>query len=143
MAERALNVWVVDDDQSVRWVLEKALRQAEMQARSFERAEHLLDAIEQDEPDVLITDVRMPGMSGIALLERLRLRLPELPIIVITAHSDLENAVAAYKGGAFEYLPKPFDIDEAVELVRKAAARSSWPGHCTNTAPALTSRSSR
>ena len=128
MAERALNVWVVDDDQSVRWVLEKALRQAEMQARSFERAEHLLDAIEQDEPDVLITDVRMPGMSGIALLERLRLRLPELPIIVITAHSDLENAVAAYKGGAFEYLPKPFDIDEAVELVRKAARQNGIAG---------------
>ena len=128
-AGRALNVWVVDDDQSVRWVLEKALRQADMQARSFERAEHLLDAIGQDEPDVLITDVRMPGMSGITLLERLRERSPELPIIVITAHSDLENAVAAYKGGAFEYLPKPFDIDEAVELVRKAARQNGVAGN--------------
>ena len=122
--QRALNVWVVDDDQSVRWVLEKALRQADMEARSFERAEHLLDAIAHDEPDVLITDVRMPGMSGITLLERLRDRSPDLPIIVITAHSDLDNAVAAYKGGAFEYLPKPFDIDEAVELVRKAARQN-------------------
>ena len=128
MGERALNVWVVDDDQSVRWVLERALRQADMEARSFERAEHLLDAIEQGEPDVLITDVRMPGMSGITLLERLRDRSPELPIIVITAHSDLENAVAAYKGGAFEYLPKPFDIDEAVELVRKAARQNGVAG---------------
>mgnify|MGYP001812594247 CR=1 FL=1 len=127
--EQALNVWVVDDDQSVRWVLEKALRQADMQARSFERAEHLLDAIEQGEPDVLITDVRMPGMSGITLLERLRARSPELPIIVITAHSDLQNAVAAYKGGAFEYLPKPFDIDEAVELVRKAARQNGTAGN--------------
>ena len=91
MQERALNVWVVDDDQSVRWVLEKALRQADMEARSFERAEHLLDAIEQGEPDVLITDVRMPGMSGITLLERLRARSPELPIIVITADEDPET----------------------------------------------------
>ncbi len=124
MNDQPLNVWVVDDDQSVRWVLEKALRQAGMTARTFERAEHLLEAIAHGEPDVLITDVRMPGMSGITLLERLHATSPELPIIVITAHSDLENAVAAYKGGAFEYLPKPFDIDEAMELVRKAARRS-------------------
>ena len=116
-----LNVWIVDDDQSLRWVLEKALNQADMDTRSFERAEHLLEAITDDVPDVLITDVRMPGLSGLALLARLRSSHPELPIIVITAHSDLENAVAAYKGGAFEYLPKPFDIDEAVELVHKAA----------------------
>ena len=121
MSSRPLNVWVVDDDQSVRWVLEKALKQADMETRCFERAEHLLEALDDDAPDVLITDVRMPGMSGIALLERLQGSNPELPIIVITAHSDLENAVAAYKGGAFEYLPKPFDIDEAVELVHKAA----------------------
>ena len=124
MASRPLQVWIVDDDHSVRWVLEKALKQADIETRSFERAEHLLDAIGDDEPDVLITDVRMPGMSGLALLERLRTSSPELPIIVITAHSDLENAVAAYKGGAFEYLPKPFDIDEAVDLVRKAARRN-------------------
>ncbi|MGI9201084.1 MAG: nitrogen regulation protein NR(I) [Woeseiaceae bacterium] len=121
---KPLDVWVVDDDQSVRWVLEKALRQGGMKTRSFERAEHLLDAIETSAPDVLITDVRMPGMSGLALLERLHERLPGLPIIVITAHSDLENAVAAYQGGAFEYLPKPFDIDDAVELVKKAARKN-------------------
>ena len=121
MSKRPLNVWIVDDDHSVRWVLEKALKQADMETRSFERAEHLLDALTDGQPDVLITDVRMPGMSGLALLERLQGTCPDLPIIVITAHSDLENAVAAYKGGAFEYLPKPFDIDEAVELVRKAA----------------------
>lgn len=126
MGGQALNVWVVDDDQSVRWVLEKALRQADMAPRSFERAEHLLEAIEHSTPDVLLTDVRMPGMSGIALLGRLREFSPDLPIIVITAHSDLENAVAAYKGGAFEYLPKPFDIDEAVELVHKAARKNGF-----------------
>jgi two-component system nitrogen regulation response regulator GlnG len=124
MSDAPLNVWVVDDDQSVRWVLEKALRQADMNARSFERAEHLLEAIEHGQPDVLITDVRMPGMSGLTLLERLRNSCPQLPIIVITAHSDLENAVAAYKGGAFEYLPKPFDIDEAINLVKKAARKN-------------------
>ena len=134
MSSRPLHVWVVDDDQSVRWVLEKALKQADMETRSFERAEHLLEALDladgERAPDVLITDVRMPGMSGLALLDRLRTSQPELPIIVMTAHSDLENAVAAYKGGAFEYLPKPFDIDEAVELVHKAA-RSFAPGDDT------------
>jgi len=125
-ASKELEVWVVDDDESVRWVLEKALRQADMHPRSFERGEHLLDAIEKETPDVLITDVRMPGMDGLALLERLSRICPDLPVIVVTAHSDLENAVAAYRGGAFEYLPKPFDIDEAIELVRKAARQQGF-----------------
>ena len=125
-ASNQLEVWVVDDDESVRWVLEKALRQADMQPRSFERGEHFLDAIEKETPDVLITDVRMPGMDGLALLERLSRICPDLPVIVVTAHSDLENAVAAYQGGAFEYLPKPFDIDEAIELVRKAARQHGY-----------------
>ena len=120
-ASNELEVWVVDNDQSVRWVLEKALRQAHMRTRSFERGEHLLDAIENEKPDVLITDVRMPGLDGLALLERLSRTCPDLPVIVVTAHTDLENAVAAYQGGAFEYLPKPFDVDEVIELVRKAA----------------------
>ncbi len=131
MAKRPLKVWIVDDDQSVRWVLEKAFKQASMETRCFERAEHLLKAIDEvpgsESPDVLITDVRMPGMSGLALLERLRNTKPDLPVIVITAYSDLENAITAYKGGAFEYLPKPFDIDEAVALVHKAA-RANHPG---------------
>ena len=116
-----LMVWVVDDDQSVRWVLEKALRQAGMQTESFERAERLLDALADRKPDVLITDVRMPGMDGLTLLDRLGRLAPDLPVIVVTAYTDLDNAVAAYQGGAFEYLPKPFDVDEAVALVRKAA----------------------
>ncbi|MFQ6004781.1 MAG: nitrogen regulation protein NR(I) [Woeseia sp.] len=124
MADRTLNVWVVDDDHSVRWVLEKALRQAGMEARSFDRAEHLLEAIGHSSPDVLITDVRMPGMDGIALLDRVSRSCPDLPIIVITAHGDLDHAVAAYRGGAFEYLPKPFDLDEAIELVTKAAGKN-------------------
>jgi two-component system nitrogen regulation response regulator GlnG len=122
--DRELQVWVVDDDQSVRWVLEKALRQADIETRTFERAEHLLDALNSSHPDVLITDVRMPGMDGLALLERLSRIAPDLPVIVVTAHSDLESAVGAYQGGAFEYLPKPFDVDEAVELVFKASRQT-------------------
>ena len=124
MSDSSLMVWVVDDDHSVRWVLEKALGQAGMKTRSFERAEHLLEAIGHGSPDVLITDVRMPGMDGIALLDRLSRSNPDLPIIVITAHADLDHAVAAYQGGAFEYLPKPFDLDEAIELVKKAARKN-------------------
>ena len=118
------NVWIVDDDQSVRWVLEKALKQAKFTPRSFERAEHMLEAMSHSQPDVLITDVRMPGLSGIALLDRLSRHHPEIPVIVITAHSDLDNAVAAYQGGAFEYLPKPFDLDDAMALVAKAARQN-------------------
>ncbi|HZW59085.1 MAG TPA: response regulator, partial [Woeseiaceae bacterium] len=127
-AADALTVWVVDDDQSVRWVLERALRQAGIKSVSFERAEHLLEALRDDRPDVLMTDVRMPGMDGLALLERLNERQPGLPIIVMTAHTDLDNAVAAYRGGAFEYLPKPFDLDEAVALVHKAARHGGDSG---------------
>ena len=127
MPDKQINVWIVDDDQSLRWVLEKALRQAGMQTKSFERAELLLDALADNKPDVLITDVRMPGMDGLTLLDRLTSRHPNLPVIVMTAHSDLDSAVAAYRGGAFEYLPKPFDLDEAVELVQKAARKNGGP----------------
>ena len=138
--DKKLRVWVVDDDQSVRWVLEQALKQADIEARSFERGELLLEALDSDVPDVLITDVRMPGMDGFTLLDRLSRQAPELPVIVVTAHSDLENAVAAYQGGAFEYLPKPFDVDEAVELVRKAARHSGHeiaPGNTGGDIPSL------
>ena len=124
-----VNVWIVDDDQSVRWVLEKALRQADLKTRSFERAEHLLEAIEHSEPDVVITDVRMPGMDGITLMNRLNETHPATPVIIMTAHSDLDHAVAAYQGGAFEYLPKPFDIDEAIELVQKAGRQQGGAGN--------------
>ncbi len=137
MADNALRVWVVDDDQSVRWVLDKALRQAGIDSRSFERAEPLLEAIatETERPDVLVTDVRMPGMDGLRLLERLTSQLPELPIIVMTAHSDLDNAVAAYQGGAFEYLPKPFDIDEAIDLIRRAIAQRNGTDDVAESGP--------
>lgn len=121
---KALDVWLVDDDASIRWVLERALRQGGMQTTSFEEAESVLAALKRAEPDVLITDIRMPGRSGLDLLDEIRAQRPKLPVIVMTAHSDLDSAVAAYQGGAFEYLPKPFDIDQALELVRRAAAQS-------------------
>jgi two-component system nitrogen regulation response regulator GlnG len=121
MATPGLSVWVVDDDESVRWVLEQALKQAHMFPRAFETGEEFFDALRHGRPDVLITDIRMPDMSGLELMERLTRTDPDLPVIVITAHSDLDSAVSAYQGGAFEYLPKPFDIDEAIELVSRAA----------------------
>jgi two-component system nitrogen regulation response regulator GlnG len=118
-------VWVVDDDESVRWVLEQALKQAHMFPRAFESGGEFFSALEHGRPDVLITDIRMPDMSGLELMERLARTDPDIPVIVITAHSDLDSAVSAYQGGAFEYLPKPFDIDEAIELVSRAARQRS------------------
>jgi two-component system nitrogen regulation response regulator GlnG len=113
-------VWVIDDDRSIRWVLEKALQGEDMEVTSFEDAEGVLDAITRKRPDVVLSDVRMPGMDGLSLLQRVHDAYPDLPVIIMTAHSDLESAVAAYHGGAFEYLPKPFDVDDAVEQVRRA-----------------------
>lgn len=118
------SVWVIDDDQSIRWVLEKALEKAKMDVKSFASASGILETLERGRPDALITDVRMPGMDGFELLGKIQQRYPELPVIVITAHSDLDSAVTAYQGGAFEYLPKPFDVQEAVELARRAVAHS-------------------
>ncbi len=128
-----LRVWLVDDDASIRWVLERALRNGGMQARVFEAAEPALLALRSDVPDVLITDVRMSGQSGIDLLKRVRSTHPQMPVIVMTAYADLGAAVTAYGSGAFEYLPKPFDVDQAVDLVRRAAQSGARP-----TAPAAT-----
>jgi two-component system nitrogen regulation response regulator GlnG len=122
----AAKVWVVDDDASVRWVLEKALQHDGMQVRGFAEAGAVQLALQREQPDVLVTDIRMPGISGIELLQYLESLRPALPVIVITAHSDLDSAVTAYRSGAFEYLPKPFDVDEAVTLVRRAA-RAAGP----------------
>ncbi|HFD80053.1 MAG TPA: nitrogen regulation protein NR(I) [Gammaproteobacteria bacterium] len=124
------SVWVIDDDQSIRWVLEKALSKADLEVRSFASASGIMEILERGRPDVLITDVRMPGMDGFELLGRIQERYPQLPVIVITAHSDLDSAVTAYQGGAFEYLPKPFDVTEAVELTLRAIehGRSSAVG---------------
>lgn len=135
MTTPGLTVWIVDDDESVRWVLEQALKQAQMLPRTFDSARALLRAFEHDRPDVLITDIRMPDMSGLEMMERLAVRDPDLPVIVITAHSDLDSAVSAYQGGAFEYLPKPFDIDEAVELVSRAARQNGRSARLETEAP--------
>ncbi|TNF35071.1 MAG: nitrogen regulation protein NR(I), partial [Gammaproteobacteria bacterium] len=114
------HIWVIDDDPSIRWVLEKALKQAGMYVSSFETADAALDALADGKPDTIITDIRMPGMDGLEFLRILREQHPDIPVIIMTAHSDLDSAVSAYQGGAFEYLPKPFDIDEAVDLARRA-----------------------
>lgn len=117
---KAETVWVVDDDKSIRWVVEKALQKAGIHTRCFSAASELLDTLENDLPDALITDIRMPGIDGLALLSKIQLTHPGLPVIVMTAHSDLESAVSAFHGGAFEYLPKPFDIKEVVDLAHRA-----------------------
>ena len=117
---RTETVWIVDDDRSIRWVLEKALQQEGMNTVSFENADTVMTRLSREQPDVLISDIRMPGTSGLELLAKLREQFPRLPVIIMTAHSDLDSAVASYQGGAFEYLPKPFDVDEAVSLVKRA-----------------------
>ena len=117
---RKEHIWVIDDDHAIRWVLEKALQRDGMTVTTFASATGVLDALRQGGPDAVIADIRMPGMSGLELLSQLRERAPDLPVIIMTAHSDLDSAVSAYQGGAFEYLPKPFDVDEAVALVRRA-----------------------
>ncbi len=117
------HIWIIDDDDSIRFVLQKALENADMQVTSFDSADTVLDRLQYNEPDAIITDIRMPGMDGLELLSRLSEQYPDLPVIVMTAHTDLDSAVSAYQGGAFEYLPKPFDIDDAVELAQRASDR--------------------
>ncbi len=113
-------VWIVDDDSSIRWVLEKAFTKANITSASFESASNLLIALDHDRPEVIISDIRMPDIDGMSLLNSISKDHPNIPVIIMTAHSDLDSAVNAYKGGAFEYLPKPFDMDEAVTLVNRA-----------------------
>ncbi|KJK08922.1 MULTISPECIES: nitrogen regulation protein NR(I) [Pseudomonas] len=117
---RSETVWIVDDDRSIRWVLEKALQQEGMTTQSFDSADGVMSRLARQQPDVIISDIRMPGASGLDLLAQIRDQHPRLPVIIMTAHSDLDSAVASYQGGAFEYLPKPFDVDEAVSLVKRA-----------------------
>src|SRR5246127_3035216 len=117
-------IWIVDDDQSIRWVLEKALARENFATRSFANVREASAALDHDSPQVLVSDIRMPGGSGLELLQTVRDKVPGLPVIIITAFSDLDSAVAAFQGGAFEYLAKPFDIDKAVELIRRALEES-------------------
>ena len=118
-------VWIVDDDSSIRWVMEKALTRAGLNCRAFESGDAVIDALESDAPIVVVSDIRMPGMDGIALLSQIKARRPDLPVIITTAHSDLDSAVNAYEEGAFEYLPKPFDIDEMVATVTRAQSQQA------------------
>lgn len=124
------HIWIIDDDRSIRWVLEKALSQADMQVTTFDGATGLREKLTRIKPDAIVTDIRMPGIDGLELLDHVRENYPDLPVIVMTAHSDLDSAVSAYQGGAFEYMPKPFDVDDAVELIRRAVdhSRQSVPG---------------
>ena len=118
------SIWVVDDDHSIRFVLEKALAREGLPVRSFSNARDMLSALDDDVPQVLVSDIRMPGGSGLELLAKVKARLPALPVIIMTAYSDLDSAVSAFQGGAFEYLPKPFDLPRAVELIRRAQEES-------------------
>ncbi len=113
-------VWVVDDDTSIRWVIEKALQKSTFKTRSFANADELLEALLHNRPDAILTDIRMSGMDGLEMLQKVQTTHPDLPMIVMTAHSDLESAVSAFHSGAFEYLPKPFDIQELIDLVQRA-----------------------
>jgi two-component system, NtrC family, nitrogen regulation response regulator GlnG len=134
-------VWIIDDDRSIRWVFEKALAREEIPFKSFSSAGDALAALEDGPPpQVLVSDIRMPGESGLSLLQKVKARYPSLPVIIMTAYSDLDSAVQAFQGGAFEYLPKPFDVDHAIELVRRAVEESmhqdSAP-EATNMAPEI------
>ncbi|HAN69095.1 MAG TPA: nitrogen regulation protein NR(I), partial [Halieaceae bacterium] len=122
--QRHAKVWVVDDDSSIRWVLERALSQAGIDNESFSDGDQLIERMLSERPDVIISDIRMPGIDGLDLLTRINDEHPELPVIITTAHSDLESAVASYQRGAFEYLPKPFDIDEVVAITERALAQA-------------------
>ncbi|MDP1634400.1 MAG: sigma 54-interacting transcriptional regulator, partial [Gallionellaceae bacterium] len=117
-------VWIIDDDRSIRWVLEKALAREEIEYKSFASADEALAELPGSMPQMVISDIRMPGSSGLDMLQKLRNDFPNLPVIIMTAYSDLESAVSAFQGGAFEYLPKPFDVNHAVELIRRALEQS-------------------
>ena len=118
------SVWIVDDDQSIRWVLERALQRDGFDVRAFSSAAECLSALETGAPKVLVSDIRMPGQSGLELLQQVKQLRPGMPVIIMTAFSDLDSAVSSFQGGAFEYLPKPFDLNQAIELIRRAVEES-------------------
>lgn len=117
-------VWIIDDDRSIRWVLEKAIQKENFNIRSFESSEGVLEQLEKEVPDAIISDIRMPGIDGLELLGKIHQQQPDVPVIIMTAHSDLDSAVTSYQSGAFEYLPKPFDMDDAIVLTKRAIAHS-------------------
>src|SRR5437773_9664386 len=115
-------VWIVDDDRSIRWVLEKALAREGIPFKTFASVIEVMQALPHSQPQVLVSDIRMPGESGLVLLHKIKERHPRIPVIIMTAYSDLDSAVAAFQGGAFEYLAKPFDVDHAIALIRRAGS---------------------
>ena len=117
-------IWIVDDDKSIRWVLEKALAVGDMQVVSFDGPNKLLSRLNREQPDVIISDIRMPDMDGIALINEIKKISPDMPVIIMTAYSDLDRAVSAFQSGAFEFISKPFDVDEVVNLVKRAIKKS-------------------
>lgn len=117
-------VWIIDDDRSIRWVLEKAIQKENFDIRSFDSADGVLEQLDKEVPDAIISDIRMPGIDGLELLGKIHQQQPDVPVIIMTAHSDLDSAVTSYQSGAFEYLPKPFDMDDAVALTKRAIAHS-------------------
>jgi two-component system, NtrC family, nitrogen regulation response regulator GlnG len=131
-------IWIVDDDESIRWVLEKALARQNLATESFANAQDALKALQHGAPQVLVSDIRMPGETGLALLQAVKAAHPGLPVIITTAFSDLDSAVAAFQGGAFEYLAKPFDVDRAVELIRRALEESMREANVEQAATAAT-----
>ncbi len=122
---RQHEVWIVDDDKAIRWVLERALEKEHIATRSFDTADKVVTRLRKFEPDVIITDIRMPGTDGLRLLEHVQSEHPHLPVIIMTAYADLDRAVASFRGGAFEYLPKPFDVDEVIAIVKRALRKST------------------
>ncbi len=122
--QKTNQVWIIDDDRSIRWVLEKSLHQAGIETCSFESGDRALTQMRSQTPEAVICDIRMPGINGLELLKTLHKDNPSVPVIIMTAHSDLDSAIAAYQGGAFEYLPKPFDVDEALAVTQRALAHA-------------------
>ena len=120
------NIWVVDDDESIRWVLEKGLGESGMDVQTFDSANKVIKKLETENPQLILTDIRMPGPSGIDLLDKVKELRPDIPVIIMTAHSELESAVESYEHGAWEYLPKPFDIEEAISMVQRATATDEF-----------------
>ena len=130
-------IWIAEDDRSLRWVMEKAISREGIEVRSFENGDDLLLALQASLPEIIISDIRMPGIDGLELLKQIHSTRPNIPVIITTAHSDLDSAVAAYQGGAFEYLPKPFDLDELVDVARRGVtfAREQKPQDLPREAP--------
>jgi len=136
-------VWIIDDDRSIRWVFEKALTRENIAFKSFASAREAMTALDVEVPQVVVSDIRMPGESGLELLQQAKARHPSLPVIIMTAYSDLESAVTAFQGGAYEYLPKPFDVDHAVELIRRAmdeSVRQDSTGEVSESVPEILGR---